>query len=78
MRGISSKAASTLTNKYKYNGIEFNNDFDLNQYDAFYRTLDPQIGRFHQIDPKVESTENWSSYAAMLDNPIRYADHLGD
>jgi RHS repeat-associated protein len=79
MSGISSKALNNApANKYKFNSIEQNNDFDLNMYDAFFRNLDPQIGRFWQIDPKLESAESWSPYAAMLNNPIRYSDPLGD
>jgi RHS repeat-associated protein len=74
--GISSKAAGKLENRFKYNGIEHNSDFDLNMYDAFYRNLDPQIGRFWQIDPK--STDDYSLYAAMNNNPIRFSDPLGD
>ena len=54
MAGISSKAAGGIENKKKYNGIEQNNDFDLNMYDAFYRNLDPQIGRFWQVDPQAD------------------------
>jgi RHS repeat-associated protein len=80
MAGISSKALKPnyAENKHKFNGIEQNTDFDLNMYDAFYRNLDPQTGRFWQIDPKIESAEAWSPYSAMLDNPIRYMDPLGD
>lgn len=78
MAGISSKALSKLENKNKFNGIEFNSDLDINMYDAFYRNLDPQIGRFWQIDPKIESMEAWSPNAATQNNPIRYADPLGD
>jgi RHS repeat-associated protein len=78
MAGLSSKGVGQLNNKYKYNGIEHNSDFDLNMYDAFYRNLDPQLGNFWQIDPKIESAEAWSPYSAMLNNPIRYADPLGD
>lgn len=79
MAGISSKALnSVVENKFKFNGIEQNTDLDLNIYDAFYRNLDPQIGRFWQIDPKLESAEAWSPYVAMLDNPTRYADPLGN
>lgn len=79
-QGISSNALSfgQSTNKKKFNGIEQNTAFDLNMYDAKYRNLDPQLGRFWQVDPKVESAEAWSPYSAMLNNPIRYADPLGD
>ncbi|MBV4360612.1 DUF6443 domain-containing protein [Pinibacter aurantiacus] len=78
MAGISSKAASFggAENKYKYNGIEQNNDFDINMYDAYYRSLDPQTGRFWQQDPRLGMSI--SSYAAMQDNPVFYADPLGD
>lgn len=78
MEGISSRAVGGIGNRKEFNGIEHITDLDLNQYDAFYRTLDPQIGRFLQIDPKIESAEGWSPYSAMLDNPIRNADPLGD
>jgi RHS repeat-associated protein len=78
MSGISSKALSfgNPENKYKFNGIEQNNDFDLNMYDAHYRNLDPQIGRFWQIDPKPDY--NFSPYVVMNNNPILYDDFLGD
>jgi RHS repeat-associated protein len=78
MSGISSKAAGSLENKYKYNGIEFENDLDINTYDAFFRELDPQTGRWWQIDPKIEKMEAWSPYASNYDNPITYSDPLGD
>lgn len=78
MAGISSKAAGKLGNNKLYNGIEHTTDLDLNQYDAFYRTLDPQTGRFLQMDPKIESMEMWSPYTSNYDNPIRYQDPLGD
>ena len=80
MQGISSKALAFggAENKKKYNGYELNRDFELNLYETFYRSHDPQLGRFWQLDPKIESADSWSPYSAMLDNPIRYADPLGD
>ncbi|KAA2238600.1 hypothetical protein F0L74_20465 [Chitinophaga agrisoli] len=81
MAGISSNALKGMSyaeNRKKYNGIEFTKDLDVNQYDAFYRGLDPQIGRFLQIDPKLDSMHAWSPYTAMFDNPIRFSDPLGD
>lgn len=77
MAGISSKAAGSLENKKsKYNGYELTTDFDLSLYESFYRTHDPQIGRFLQIDPKPIYEE--SPFTAMGNNPIKYNDLLGD
>ncbi|SFM78498.1 RHS repeat-associated core domain-containing protein [Chitinophaga sp. YR627] len=81
MTGISTNALKGVNyakNRKEFNGIEHTVDLDLNQYDAFYRTLDPQIGRWSQVDPKTESMEMWSTYASMYNNPIRYSDLLGD
>jgi len=79
MAGISSnalKGSQYSKNRKEYNGIEHTTDFDLNQYDAFYRNLDPQIGRWWQIDPKPNLAE--SPYASMGNNPISQMDPLGD
>ena len=77
MAGISSKALNGAPeNKKQFNGIEHTTDLDLNQYDAFFRTLDPQVGRWWQIDPKPNYLE--SPYSAMGNNPITYPDFLGD
>ncbi len=76
MVGISSNAAGRLENKKKYNGYEQNKTFDLNWYETFYRTHDPQLGRFWQVDPKPTDFE--SLYAAMGNNPISRMDILGD
>ncbi len=96
MAGISSRALNfgNPENKRKYNGIELDNDLDINTYEAFYRNLDPQIGRWWQIDPKCEANinpdakqedgtvaeglESMSPYTSMGDNPIKHSDPKGD
>jgi RHS repeat-associated protein len=78
MQGISSKALSFggAENKKKYQQYEFNSDFDINLYESFYRSHDPQIGRFWQIDPKPALWE--SGYNSMSNNPVLNIDPLGD
>jgi RHS repeat-associated protein len=79
MAGISSKSAGKLENRFKYNGIEFDEDLGLNAYEAHYRMLDPSIGRWWQIDPKIEeSYESWSPYTSMANDPVKMSDPLGD
>jgi RHS repeat-associated protein len=80
MAGISSKALASndAENKYKYNGIEKEDGLGIEIYDAQLRELDPQVGRWWQIDPKIDKMEMWSPYASNYDNPIRYSDPLGD
>lgn len=81
MAGISSNALKGTNypeNRKKYNGIEYTSDLDLDIYDAQLRNLDPQIGRWNQVDPKTENMEMWSPYASNYNNPILYNDFLGD
>jgi len=78
MAAQSYQKQSTLDNDYKFNGIEEQDEFDLNIYAAFYRNLDPSLGRWWQIDPKSEEYHSWTPYNSMGDNPIGIMDPLGD
>lgn len=73
LKGLDYKA-NAQSNKFKFNGIEYNEI--TGTYDAFYRNLDPKIGRWWQNDPKPNHL--MSLYVGMNNNPIRYIDPLGD
>lgn len=85
MAGISDKAIKSnyAENKYRFNGgnelqnKEFSDGSGLEAYDATYRMYDPQIGRFWQIDPLGELSEDWNPYVFALDNPMYFNDPLG-
>jgi len=63
-------------NLYRYNGMERNEELGLDL--AVFRSYDPAIGRWLQVDPKAEAFTWASPYNSMLNNPISNIDPLGD
>ena len=71
-------AAAPVRNNYQYNGIEHIQDLGLNVNFAFYRTLDPSLGRWWQVDPEAESFYGMTPYNSMGNNPVSIVDPEGD
>jgi len=85
MAGISDKAIKVnyAENKYRYNegtelqNKEFRDGTGLEMYDAGFRRLDPQLGRFDQIDPLADQFHNLTTYQYAGNDPEYYNDPTG-
>ncbi len=67
-----------VENTFKYNGKELESEFGLHWYDYGARFYDPQLGRWHVLDPKAELLESSSGYVYSLNSPINFIDKNGE
>ncbi len=69
-----------LQNKYLYNGKELQDDnigVKLDWYDYGTRFYDPELGRWHTVDPLADEAPGWSPYRYGFNNPTKYIDPSG-
>jgi RHS repeat-associated protein len=64
--------------EYKYNGKELQVEHGLNWYDYGARFYDPNIIRFHSIDPLAETYNYQTPYSYAINNPILFIDKNGE
>lgn len=75
--GLSNPGTNSPLNNYKYNGKELQNELNLVWLDYGARFYDPQIKRWHCLDPKVEKYYSLSPYNYADNNSVKNIDMYG-
>src|SRR5699024_1398711 len=70
-------ADETDTHKYKFNGMEWQDEFDVNMYDFGARNYDPALGRWMNIDPLAEMMRRHLPYHYAFNNTVFFMDPDG-
>ena len=84
MAGISSSAVKSnyAENQYRFGTKElqhqeFADGSGLELYDYGARLQDPQLGRFHMVDPHADNCFNATPYGYVMNNPVNATDPTG-
>ena len=74
--GMEMTTDGNADNQFRYNGKEMQEGTDWYDYGA--RFYDPELGRFHTVDPLAEQYSFQSPYAYAANNPILFVDKNGE
>jgi RHS repeat-associated protein len=77
MNGLSYRKDEKIINQFQYNGKEKREELGLNWLDYGARMYDPQLGRWHSVDPKANQFLNQAPYAYAGNNPVANIDPDG-
>ncbi|MCU0391521.1 MAG: RHS repeat-associated core domain-containing protein [Thermoflexibacter sp.] len=79
MKGLDYTAPSpNRENKFTFNGqTEKETKLNLNWHETAFRGYDPQLGRFHQIDPLADLFTGINPYQFGYNNPVLFNDPTG-
>jgi RHS repeat-associated protein len=78
IKSLSANSTSVLhRNEYLYNGKMVQDELGLNWLDYGARFYDPQLARFHTVDPLAENYLFQSSYTYAVNNPVKFIDAQG-
>ncbi len=73
-----SSRENSVSNQYKYNGKELQDELNLGWLDFGARMYMPDIGRWSTIDPLADKYTPVSPYNYVLNNPARLIDPNGE
>ncbi|WP_177217513.1 RHS repeat domain-containing protein [Thermoflexibacter ruber] len=78
MKGLDYVQTVNQENKFTFNGqTEKETKLNLHWHETAFRSYDPQLGRFHQIDPLADLFTGINPYQFGYNNPVMFNDPTG-
>jgi RHS repeat-associated protein len=77
INALSSSAPMSMPNRFKYNGKELNEEFDLNWYSYGAREYMSDIARWNGVDPLSYRYLEYSPYHYSYNSPLNFRDPDG-